>query len=279
MPQLRSGAITKNAVDDACDKVTDTVEDVMEKGDSIVLKRAMRFVDHAPMLYTLKKLAEKAGWAAEKWSVDAPASAFTGLDTAMAVPAWCFNIWTLIAVTQVASVVKSALAEDSNELSQRDISTSALATFMATRAIGSENLLLNTGLTALFSGYALRNGGDGSVTIHKAAMQLMASFTTVLTVLGAIPWVINKLPDFSASGDVVSVLGIVAYYLMATRGANGTAKKAVNAGVIGGILYARLADGINFSLKASSIVPGITLVGTAYLAYEAINRLRKAVMD
>lgn len=275
---MRSLVVTRNEVDDACEKITDKTEDVLDKADSMVLGRAMRFVDHAPILVTLKALAEKAG--SSKWGIDASASAFTGLSTALAVPTWCFNIWALVAVAQIASVAKSALAEDQNELSQKDISTTALSNFLAARTIGSSCALGDTALTAVVSGYALRkNANDGAVTIHSAAMQLVSSFTTVLTVLGTISWAAAQLPFMDGRTELVSGLGIAAYYIMATRGGNGTVKKAVNAGIIGGILYARLAEGVSFTLSTANLFSGITLVGTAYVAYEAINRLRKAVMD
>jgi hypothetical protein len=142
--------------------------------------------------------------------------------------------------------------------------------------VGSANPLRDTALTAIVSGYALRkNSGDGAVNVHKAAMQLMSSFTTVLAVLGTVSAVAGKLSFVDA--QVTSVLGIAAYYGMATRGGNGTVKKAVNAGIIGGIAYARLAAGVALSMDVASVVTGATTVGVAYVAYEAVNRLRTAV--
>jgi hypothetical protein len=271
--------VTRNELDDACEKIVSKTEECIEKADNLVLSRVMRFVDHAPILLSLKCLADKAGMACAKSGVitTSPTS-FTGLGTALAVPTWCFNIWAVIAVTQLASVAKSALAEGGNELSQKDITSTATANFLAVRAVGSANPLRDTALTAIVSGYALRkNSGDGAVNVHKAAMQLMSSFTTVLAVLGVVSTVAGKLSFVNA--QVTSVLGIVAYYAMATRGGNGTVKKAVNAGIIGGVVYARLAAGVSLSMDVASIVTGATTVGVAYVAYEAVNRLRTAVMQ
>jgi hypothetical protein len=243
----------------------------------LVLSRVMRVVDHAPSLFSLKCLADKAGMAVAKSGIVASPSSFTGLGTAIAVPTWCFNIWALVAVTQLASVAKSALAEGGNELTQKDITSTTIANVLASRAVGSANPLRDTALTAIVSGYALRkNSGDGAVNIHKAAMQLMSSFTTVLAVLGAVSTVAGKFSFVNA--QVTSILGIASYYAMATRDGNGTVKKAVNAGIIGGVVYARLAAGVALSMDVASIVTGATTVGMAYVAYGAVNRLRTAVM-
>jgi hypothetical protein len=269
--------VTRNELDDVCEKVVNKSEEVIEKADNLVLSRVMRFVDHAPVLLSLKGLASKAGMSVAKTGIVASPSSFAGLGTALAVPTWTFNIWALIAVTQLASVAKSALADGGNELSQADITSTAIANVMAMRAVASANPLRDTALTAIVSGYALRkNAGDGAVNIHKAAMQLMSSFTTVLTVLGVVSAAASKLDFINA--QVTSVVGIVAYYAMATRGGNGTVKKAVNAGIIGGLLYARLAAGIALSMDVTSLVAGATTAGVAYVAYEAANRLRTAVM-
>ena len=273
-----STLVMRNEVDDFCEQVTSKTEEVVEKADSIVLKRVMRVVDHAPMIYTLKCLANKAGISAEMWSVTTNPSAFEGLATAISVPTWCFNVWSLLIVVQGLSVAKSALADNTNDLAQSDITASAAANWAAARALGSENLLVDTMLAAVVSGYALRNNGmAGEVTLHKASMQLMSSFTTVLAVLGAISWVTAKIPIISGFEASASVLGLAAYYVMATRAGNGTVKKSVNAGIISGVLVARLAGGIGLSLNAASVVPALLLGGTAYVAYESVNRARKAL--
>ena len=81
-------------------------------------------------------------------------------------------------------------------------------------------------------------------------------------------------------GDVAGVtglLGVAAYYVMVTREGNGTAKKAVNAGILSGMLVNAVKGGVTFSLTVGSLLTNVGLVGMAYLAYEGVNRLRKAV--
>ena len=64
---------------------------------------------------------------------------------------------------------------------------------------------------------------------------------------------------------------------MVTREGNGTVKKAVNAGVLGGMLVSSLKGGVSISLSVGSLVSNVLLAGTAYLAYEGVNRLKAAV--
>ena len=165
-PMRSSSLVTRNELDDACEKISDTTEDYMGKADSLVLNRAMRFVDHAPMILTLKALTEKAGISARMWSISSNPGAFAGLTTALSVPTWCYNVWVLVAVAQAASIAKSALASDGNELSQADITANAATNFVAARAIGSANPLRDTALVALVSGYSLRQGNsDGAARV------------------------------------------------------------------------------------------------------------------
>jgi len=266
--------IAKNQVTSIVDTINTKAEDTIGKADDLLISRAMRFADHAPILFTLKALVDKAG--ASRWGIDVAPSAFSGVGTALSIPTSVFNIWALICVCQLASVAKSALADGGNELSQADITATAIANIMATTAIGSATPLRSTALTALMSGYALRrNGADGAVTIHKAPLQLMSSFTTVLTVLGGVSALAARLPILNGSTEIVSTLGVGAYYVLATRNGNGTVKKAVNAGVLGGILYARLAAS-GIALTTSSLL-SVSLVATLYVAYEAAKKLKNAI--
>lgn len=266
--------IAKNQVTSIVDTINTKAEDTIGKADDLLISRAMRFADHAPILFTLKALVDKAG--ASRWGIDVAPSAFSGVGTALSIPTSVFNIWALICVCQLASVAKSALADGGNELSQADITATAIANIMATTAIGSATPLRSTALTALMSGYALRrNGADGAVTIHKAPLQLMSSFTTVLTVLGGVSALAARLPILNGRTEIVSTLGVGAYYVLATRNGNGTVKKAVNAGVLGGILYARLAAS-GIALTTSSLL-SVSLVATLYVAYEAAKKLKNAI--
>lgn len=268
----------RNSLDEAADKIVSTTEEYVGKADDIVLNRAMRVVDHAPAFFTLKALADAGGISASLGGIASNPEAFQGLGTALSVPGVTFNVWAAICAFQALSLAKSALATEGNELSQADITATAAANFMATRAVGSANPLRDTILTALVSGYAVRNGSaGGDATIHSASLQLMSSFTTVLSVLGLVSAVGAKIPVVADSANAISLLGIASYYVMVTREGNGTVKKAVNAGILGGMLVNALKGGVSFSLSVGSLLTNVGLLGTAYVAYEGINRLRNAV--
>ena len=177
------------------------------------------------------------------------------------------------------NIDKSALASNGNELSQSDITALALSNFVAARAIGSENPLLDTILVALVSGYALRNGSASDVTIHSTSLQLMSSFTTVLSVLGAVSWISARIPILADSASVVGLLGLASYHVMATREGNGTVKMFVNAGILFGMLLGAMNEGFDLSLTPENAMKTIGRLGTAYVAYEGIERFRAAVMD
>jgi hypothetical protein len=183
-----------NELDNACEKVVSKTEEVIGKADSLLLSRVMRVVNHAPILLSLKCLADKAGMAIAKGGY--------GHFSLFLYRSWhshcssylVFHIYALIAVTQLASMAKSAITDGSNKLTQADItSTTPLANVLASRAVGSANPLRDMALTAIVSGYVLcKNSGDGAVNFHKAAIQLMLSFTTVLAILGAVLTVAGK---------------------------------------------------------------------------------------
>lgn len=273
-----STLVTRNELDDVCEKVTSTTEEYVGKADSLILSRAMRVVDHAPMLCTLKALTDKAGISASIKGITSDPAAFGGISTALAVPTWCFNVWTLIAVAQVASAARSILVADGNELSQADITANTAANFVAARTIGSSSPLKDTILTALVSGYALRVGSSsGSVDIHKAGMQLMSSFTTVLAVLGVVEAVASHIPILSGQAQIIRLFGVLSYYGVATRDGNGTVKKAVTGGVAAGMLYAAVSGGISISASITSVLSNVGTIGLAYVAYQAVNRARKAI--
>ena len=109
-----------------------------------------------------------------------------------------------------------------------------MSNWVAARAIGSENPLLDTIIVALVSGYALRNHGNasGDATIHSASLQLMSSFTTVLAVLGVVSAAAAKIPFVADNVGIINIVGILASYAMVTRDGNGTVKKTVNASLM-----------------------------------------------
>ena len=102
----------------------------------MVLNRAMRIVDHAPAFFTLKALADAAGVelglspAAITALLTGTLDVSCGVTTAMAVPGFMYSTVTKLYMLFAAlSLAKSALASDSNELSQADI-TAATGKFL-----------------------------------------------------------------------------------------------------------------------------------------------------
>lgn len=286
--QVRGGDLElKNALDDTAESCVSTTEKYVGKADDLVLNRAMRVVDHAPAFVTLKALADAAGVdlgltpAAIMALVSGGANADCGLATALSIPAFMMStVAKAYILFQALSLAKSALASDENELSQSDITAATATNFVAARAIGSANPLRDTIITALVSGFAIRNGSaSGDPSIHNIAPQLLSSFATVVAVLGLVNSVAAKIPILSDCASAISLLGIGAYYAMVTRGGNSTVKKAVNAGVLGGMLVNSLKDGVSFSLSLGSLMTNVVLAGTAYLAYRAVDSLRSAVFD
>lgn len=268
-------------VDDAVKKIEDTTEKYAGKADDLVLNRAMRFANHAPILVTLKALADKAGMSATlTGSVTANPGAFAGLSTALSVPTWCYNVWALAALSQLASVAKSALASDSDELSQADITATAVSNFAAVRMIGSANPLRDTIITALVSSYALRNNNAaGDVTVHNASTQLVASFTTTLAVLGTVSAAVARIPFLSDIPELSTLLGVASMYIINKRADNGTVKNAVNGGILAGMLYNRVIGGLSFALTGASLMSTITLFCLASVTTGAVNQVRKAVFN
>lgn len=251
----------------------------------MVLNRAMRIVDHAPAFFTLKALADAAGVelglspAAITALLTGTLDFSCGVTTAMAVPGFMYSTVTKAYILFAAlSLAKSALASDSNELSQADITAATAANFVATRAINSANGLRDTTILAIVSGYALRNGSaSGDPTIHNIAPQLLSSFSTVLAILALVSAVAGKIPMVADCSQLVELLGVGAYYAMVNRGGNGTVKKAVNAGVLGGMLVHALQNGVTFGLNLSSLMGNVVLAAGAFVTYQAVDSLRNAI--
>jgi hypothetical protein len=275
----------KNELDSAAEKIISTTEEYVGKADDVVLNRVMRVVDHAPAFVTLKALADAGGmdvfgsfvlWNPSTWKCST--DAFAGLSTALSVPNAMYNVWAAVCAFQALSLAKSALANDNNELSQADITATAAANWVATRAIGSANPLRDTILTALVSGYAVRNGSaGGDATIHSASLQLMSSFTTVLAVLGVVSAAAAKIPFVADNVGIINIVGILASYAMVTRDGNGTVKKTVNASLMSLMLLNAIKGGVSFSLNVGSLLTNVGLVGLGYVAVESVNRFKNAV--
>lgn len=277
----------QNTLDETADSCVSTTEKYVGKADDVVLNRAMRIVDHAPAFFTLKALADAAGVelglspAAISALLTGTVDPSCGVATAMAVPAFMYSTVTKAYILFAGlSLAKSALANDSNELSQADITAATAANFAATRAIGSANGLRDSTILAIVSGYALRNGSaSGDPTIHNIAPQLLSSFSTVLAILGLVSAVAAKIPMVADCSQLIELLGVGAYYAMVNRDGNGTVKKAVNAGILGGMLVNALKNGVTFGLNLGSLMGNVVLAAGAFVTYQAVDSLRNAVFS
>ena len=159
------------------------------------------------------------------------------------------------------------------------ITALAMSNWAATRMIGSDNPLRDTILCALISGYAVRNGAaSGDANIHNMSLQLMSSFTTLLSVFGLVGAFSAKVPFLSNHAFFVGMLGIAAYHVMVTREGNGTVKMGVNAGVLFGMLVNALEGGVALSMSGENIMSNIGLLGLGFVAYEGISRFVESIM-
>ena len=267
-----------NPVDKFFTDVVDKTETFLGKVDKLVLKRAMRVVNHAPVLYTLKELGTAAG--SSNYGVDAAASAIAvAAPSMLAVPAWTGNVIRIVCAAQLASILKSVLASDDDELTQGDISATTAANWVAAKAITAASPLRWMALTSVVSGYAARTWeGDDKFNIHTASMQILSSFTAVATILGAANAVPSLVPILAGQSEIIAGLGLAGFYAAATRAKNGTTKKVVNAAVIGGILWSKIAGGaLAMTMDNLLQVGTLVTVGTAYVAYGAIMKAKEAL--
>lgn len=265
-----------NKVTDATDDIIERAESALDKVDDVVVNRAMRFVDHAPVLATLFYYGKQA--ASTNMGIDAAPAVFASAvatPALLAVPTWIYYIWPAVSVIQLASVAKSALDDDGNELSQGDISALAVSNICAAKALTSSNPLIYLALTSIVSAAPLRGASSTDVTIHNAAFQIMSSFTAVAAILAGVAQLPTWLPFFDGKGELTATIGVALYYLIASRDANTTVKKAVNAGVLGGIIWGRLATA-GIALTKSSLL-SVSLLSAVYVAYVAFDSLRKDV--
>jgi len=266
-----------NVIDTNIDKTVTKGEELLGKVDSFAGAKLFRALDHIPILFTLKGLGEAAG--STNFGLDAAASAFSnGPAAALLIPGYLYRIWPLIALCQLASVAKSVLS-DEGILYQSDITTTSAANFAATKAIasGDYSWLL---ATAVISSYSSRNGGDLGLNLNTASLQLMSSFTTVAALLATATKVASYVPILSGKTDVVSYLALLGYYGLVKRGGNGTVKKTVNAAVLGGMLWARIAaGGLNFSDGISSVLSmsTVTLGAIASVFFFAAKEAKAAL--
>lgn len=275
-------ATSLNAFTDVMTDLTSKTEAVVGKADGLLLRRVMRVVNHLPAVVTLKAFAEAAG--SSKYGVDVAASTFSySAPSLLSVPTWIGNVWSVVCVAQIASLAKSALASDGDEVDQAGVSALAASNYAAAQVLGSATPLRWLVATSVLSSFGARNNnnnnsGGGDLTVHSASSQLMSGLTTAVAVLGVVAALPTVVPFLGNQPELLAGIGLVAFYGLVSREGNGLVKKVVNAAVVGGILASRVAGGA-LKLSLDNIISFGTLVtaGTAYVAYEAIMKAKDAL--
>uniref|UniRef100_A0A7S1BR44 Uncharacterized protein n=2 Tax=Corethron hystrix TaxID=216773 RepID=A0A7S1BR44_9STRA len=275
MTPLKSSLVPEvDAVNDFNSNISTKLANVIKKADSLVLTRAMRFVNHAPAIVTLNCLLSTLG--STKFGFDiAPSALSIAAPAGITVPAWAGYTIPVLVVSQVAAVIRSSLA-DSDELSQGDISAMAVSNYFLSKAL-TATCPLNWVVAAVASGYSARNGkGDESPSIMNLSTQITASVTSAAAVLGVASKIPSVIPFLAGQEEVTAVIGLLAYLGLVNGEGAGKVKKTVNAVVIGGALISKIVGG---ALNMSNLVSAGTVVtvATAYVAAIAIDKARQAL--
>lgn len=236
-----------------------------------------RFVNHAPMIVTLGTLLKQLE--STKFGLDiAPSALNIAVPAGLgAIPTWIGYALPVMVVTQVASILRSSLAEEKDELSQEDISAGAVSNFALARALQAPSTL-NWAVAAIASGYYARiHRDDNAPKLSNLSLQITSSLASVATVLGVAAKLPSFLPILQGQEHVTALVGLLGYLGLASREGNGTVKKVVNASVIGGVLVSKIASG---ALNASNLLRVDTLVtaATAYVAAVSVDKAREALM-
>ena len=268
-------------VHDVADSVSQKIQSVLGKADDLVLSRAMRFVNHAPVIVTLATLMSKLGATAQwRFGLDiAPSMLKLQAPAALgAVPTWVGYCLPIMVVSQCAAVARSALAADGDELSQADISALAVSNFAFTRAI-TDASPVNWALAAVATGYYARNGhGSEDASIKNLSIQVASSVSTAATVLAAASQLPNVVPFLAGQAELTGVLGLAAILGLATQDGNSEVKRIVNAAILGGILVSKIAGGALQLSTANLFSKGIVVTAAAaYVAAIAVDRARSAI--
>ena len=192
------------------------------------------------------------------------------------IPTWIGYALPVVVVTQVASILRSSLREDDDELSQEDISASAVSNFALARALQAPSTV-NWAVAAIASGFYARKHGSEDPTMTNLSIQVTSSLASVATVLGVATKLPNVVPVLQGREPVTALVALLGYLGLASREGNGTVKKVVNAAVIGGVLVSKIASG---ALNVSNLLRVDTLVtaATAYVAAVSIDKARDALM-
>lgn len=276
----RGGVSVNGIKEDYLDKTVDDIaaqtEKIIEKGDDLVLSKVVSVANHAPAAYTLKELGSAVG---SSWfGVDAAGSAFsTGIATALAVPTFLDPLWKVMCFVQVASLAKSALADD-NEISQADITKTAVANYALMKAITTGDLswLL---ASSVASSYPNRSGASFKAGIHNISLQIMSSLTTLTATLAVITKLSSYVPFLDGKEELNTLLGILGFYSLSKRQGNTTIKKSINAAAAVGMLWARISSGaLNISGLSSLLsLRTVSLLGTSVVAWMSFNKAKESV--
>lgn len=275
--KLEAAEVT--ALTDATNTVADKVDDVLERADELILRRAMRVVNTVPALYTLSELAKAAG--SVNFGIDiAPSVLSIAAPAGLELPMWIGYALPLIVVSQVASLAKSALAENNDELSQSQISQLLVSNVCLARAVTSPSLL-NWAVVSVVAGFAARNNKDsGDWNIHNASTQVTASVATVATVLALANKVPEVLPMLSAQAGLPQVVsaaaGLIGLYGLVTRNGNNKTRKVVHAIVTTGIVVGKVTQGALNINNLANLGTAI-FAGSAYVGWVAFDKARKAL--
>lgn len=266
-----------------CADVSDRTESAVAKVDELLTSRLMRLANHAAVLCTLKALADKVGMAVslDNLQIETAADKFVGVVGDLEIAGWCYNIWAICAVLQLASVAKSVLA-DKDELSQADITAMAASNFFVARMVGSDSPLQDTVLAALVAGYAMRSSAS-KLSLHMASTQLASAFLTTAATLGVVAAVAGLLPSIPVVGEYIpnvgKLLAVVTMHGITNRPDNGTVKEIVNGIILAGMSFDALIGGIDLALDLDTILANATLVFLLYVSFQAVDNARRAVLD
>lgn len=256
--------------------VTSKVESALGLADDLVLKRLMRFVNHAPVVVTLGNLLNQLGSA--KYGLDiAPSALSIASPAGLAIPQWIGYSLRVAAVAQMAAVLRSSLAEDSDELSQGDISSIAVSNVALGRAL-ADGSPINWAIAAVASGFSARNGGDEEASLTNLSTQVTTAITSVAAVMGLATTLPSVVPLLQGQEQVTALLGLGGFLALSDRDGNNTVKKVVAACVSGGMLVSKIAGG---ALNVGNLLRLDTVVtaGVAYVAAFSIDQARQALMD
>uniref|UniRef100_A0A7R9WGV8 Uncharacterized protein n=1 Tax=Pseudictyota dubia TaxID=2749911 RepID=A0A7R9WGV8_9STRA len=273
---LKASVVSEPAVvHDFADNVSGKIQKVLEKADDLVISRAMRFVNHAPVIATLAAMIDKLG--STKFGLDiAPSALALQTPAGLGVPGWFGYCLPIMVISQVAAVARSALA-DNDELSQEDISALAVSNFALTRALTAPSTT-NWLIASVASGYYARNGhGSEDANIKNLSIQITSSVSTAAAVLAVAAQLPSVIPFLRGQEEATALLGLLAMLGLSTQDGNGKVKRVVNAAIVGGVLISKIAGGA-LELSMSNLVSkGIVVTAaTAYVAAVAVSRAQDA---